>query len=110
MFAILRFVLIVGAIFYYSPVRKSGDGIASLDALLGWKRADLEAKAATPSPEASDRLETMWKALPESARQAVIDKILTTSGLGAVTEKPTDTLRASDLQPAWRGEANKPRT
>lgn len=110
MFSILRFVLIVGAIFYYSPVRKSGDGIASLDALLGWKKSDLEAKAAAPSPGTSERLETMWKALPESAKQAVIDKILTTSGLGTATAKPTDTLEASDFQPAWRGEANKPRT
>ena len=110
MFSILRFVLIVGAIFYFSPVRKGGDGIASLDALLGWKKSELEAKAATASPETSARLETMWDALPESAKQAVIDKILTTSGLGAAAAKPTDTLRAGDLRPAWRGEANKPRT
>jgi exoribonuclease R len=105
MFSILRFILIVGAIFYYSPVRQRGDAPASLEALMGWAKADGAAKAADSAH--SERLETMWQALPESAKQAVIDKILTTSGLGSDT-KATDTLQPGDRHPAWR-DGNKPR-
>ncbi|MBF9232035.1 hypothetical protein [Microvirga alba] len=110
MFSIIRFVLIVGTIFYFSPVRQGGDGAASLDALLGWTKSAQEAKAATPTPETSARLESMWQALPEGAKQAVIGKILTASGVNALESKPTDTLQAADRQPSWRGDANKPRS
>lgn len=105
MFSILRFILIVGAIFYYSPVRQRSDAPASLDSLLGWTKGVEAPKAAdSASPE---RLEAVWQALPESARQAVIDKIMTTSGLGGA--KATDTLQPGDRDPAWRN-GQKPRT
>ncbi|NIX76871.1 hypothetical protein [Microvirga terricola] len=109
MFSILRFIAIVGAIFYYSPVRQTGDGAAAFDSLLGWTKSAQDAKAAAPTPETAARLEDMWQALPESAKQAVIGKILTASGATAEA-KPTDTLQATDRHPAWRGDANKPRS
>lgn len=109
MFSILRFIVIVGAIFYYSPVRQMGDGAAAVDSLLGWTKSAQEARGAPATPETSARLENMWQALPESAKQAVIGKILTTSGASAET-KPKDTLQATDRHPAWRGDANKPRS
>lgn len=109
MFSILRFILIVGAIFYFSPVRQNGEGTAALEAFLTPKKTG--AVPATAAPDATpDRLESMWKALPESAQQAVIDKILTTSGLSASPPKATDTLQPSDRHPALRAEATKPRT
>ena len=39
MFSILRFILIVGAIFYYSPVRQKGEGTAALEAFFTPKAA-----------------------------------------------------------------------
>jgi hypothetical protein len=107
MFSILRFILIVGAIFYYSPVRQQGEGTAAVEALLAPKKS--EAAAAGPAPAAgpSGHLETVWKALPDSAKQAVVDKILTTSGFPvAGPAKPSDTLLPEDREPA----ASKPRT
>ena len=104
MFSILRFILIVGAIFYYSPVRQHGDMPASIAAL--WAPAKTE--AAVPAPESADRLDMMWQALPESAKQAVLDKILTTSGLGAAP-KAADTLQPGDRHPAFRPNGDKPR-
>lgn len=105
MFSLLRFILIVGAIFYYSPVRQRSDAPASLDSLLGWTKGDAAKKAAEPA--SLERLETMWQALPEGAKQAVIDKILTTSGLGPGA-KGADTLQPGDRHPGWR-DGNKPR-
>ncbi|MCB8820088.1 hypothetical protein [Microvirga rosea] len=113
MFSLLRAVLIIGAIFYYSPVRQGDDGSSALDGLLAWGQQKPETIAAQPGPgsaEAPARLETMWHALPEGAKQAVIDKILETSGLGAPAQPAApagDTLKASDRQAPWRGDAKK---
>lgn len=106
MFSILRFILIVGAIFYYSPVRQRGDAPASVESLLGWAKGG---PAAKPTAEAGSpqRLEAVWQALPESAKQAIVDKIMTTSGLGGA--KAADTLLPGDRDPGWR-DAQKPRT
>jgi hypothetical protein len=96
MFSILRFILIVGAIFYYSPVRQRSDMPASVEALPG-----------RGTTEAADRLETVWQALPESAKQAVLDRILATAGPGAAPK--TDTLQPGDRHPSYRPDGNKPR-
>ncbi|QFU17108.1 hypothetical protein [Microvirga thermotolerans] len=108
MFSLLRAALIIGAIFYYSPVRQSGEGASALDGLLAWG----ERKADTPSAgdkEAPAHLETMWQALPDSAKQAVIDRIMANSGLGASAPPAPagDTLRPSDRLAPWRGEGKK---
>jgi hypothetical protein len=107
MFSILRFILIVGAIFYYSPVRQQGEGTAAIEAFLTPKKGEPAAAAPAPATDNPDRLETVWKALPDGAKQAVVDKILTTSGFAfGSSTKPTDTLRPEDREPA----ASKPRT
>jgi hypothetical protein len=108
MFSVLRFILIVGAIFYYSPVRQEGSG-TFLDTFLTPKKSE-PAPAAAPQAETSGQLETVWRALPDSAKQAVVGKILTTSGLGVTSTETRDTLQPEDRQPAWRGDAPKPRT
>ncbi len=103
MFSILRFVLIVGAIFYYSPVRQKADGndpVASFFAPKAQEPAAAPAAPAAPSATeaSSGHLETVWKALPDTAKQAVVDKILTTSGLTPIASKPGDTLHPEDRQ------------
>jgi hypothetical protein len=108
MFSVLRFILIVGVIFYYSPVRQGSDGTAALEAWLSPKKAEPAAPVAAPLAEkTTGHLEAVWQALPNGAKQAVIDKILTTSGLTGSEAK--DTLQAGDRQPHWRGEPAKPR-
>jgi hypothetical protein len=107
MFSILRFILIVGAIFYYSPVRQQGEGTAAIEAFLTPKTSQPAAAGPGPAMDKTGHLETVWKALPEGAKQAVVDKILTTSGFPvAGPAKSSDTLRPEDREPA----ASKPRT
>ena len=109
MFSILRFILIVGAIFYYSPVRQQGEGAAVVESLLAPRSNEPAAAPEAPPAEAAGRLETMWQALPNSAKQAVIEKILTTSGLTSASGGPTDTLLPEDRRPALSGGLAKPR-
>ncbi|MBD2748079.1 hypothetical protein IC232_15390 [Microvirga sp. BT688] len=107
MLSILRFIVIVGAIFYYSPVRQQGEGTAALEALFTPKASAPAAPPPSTAPEGPGHLETVWKALPDSAKQAVVDKILTSSGLPvADAAKPADTLKPEDRALA----APKPRT
>lgn len=112
MFSLLRAVLIVGAIFYYSPVRHSDGAASPLNGLLAWGTQKIEAKSLATGEPATDtpaRLETLWKALPDSAKQVVIDKIMATSGLGsgAPAVPAGDTLKPSDRRLPWQGEAKK---
>ena len=62
---------------------------------------------AASAADHSGQLETLWKALPDSAKQAVVDRVLSTSGFPvAGAAKPSDTLRPEDREPA----ASRPRT
>jgi hypothetical protein len=107
MFSILRFILIVGAIFYYSPVRQQGEGTAAVEAFLTPKKSQPAAGGPAPGTDNAGHLETVWKALPDGAKQAVVDKILTTSGFPITgSARSSDTLRPEDREPA----ASKPRT
>lgn len=106
MFSILRFVLIVGAIFYFSPVRQQVEGTAAIGTWLAPETGDDDSEAAHLAAGSPGHLEAVWKALPESAKQAVVDKILTASGLPmAGPSKSADTLLPED-----REAASKPRT
>jgi hypothetical protein len=98
MFSILRFVLIVGAIFYYSPVRQRAEGPDPVQDFFAPKKMEQAAPVAmSPASDGSPgHLETVWQALPDSAKQAVVDKILTTSGLTPAAPKPSDTLQPED--------------
>jgi len=110
MFSILRFVLIVGVIYYYSPVRDRGEGPDPLQAFFASKKAEQATPSSMPpsNPAAEAKpghLETVWHALPDGAKQAVVDKILTTSGLTPAAPRPVDTLKPEDRAPA----THKPR-
>jgi hypothetical protein len=98
MFSILRFVLIVGVIFYYSPVRQKDAGPDPLQAFFAPKATEQAAPVAPATEGSSGHLETMWQALPTTAKQAVVEKILTTSGLTPASSKATDTLQPEDRQ------------
>jgi hypothetical protein len=106
MFSILRFVLIVGAIFYYSPVRQKDAGPDPLQAFFAPKATEQAAPSAPSTEGSSGHLETMWQALPGTAKQAVVEKILTTSGLTPTAPKASDTLQPEDRQVG----AHKPRS
>ena len=106
MFSLLRAALVIGAIFYFSPVRQEQEGGLSLDALVS---------AATHSSErltggSPERLQAAWNALPESARQAVLDKIVHSAPRPTEPKRPpqTDTLLPEDPRPAWTGAWKKP--
>lgn len=102
MFSIFRFVLIVGVIFYYSPVRQRDEGPDPLQAFFAPKATD---QAAPKTEGSSGHLETVWQVLPDNAKQAVVEKILTTSGLTPAA-KAGDTLQPEDRQAG----AHKPRS
>ncbi|KLK92734.1 hypothetical protein AA309_13835 [Microvirga vignae] len=102
MFSILRFVVIVGVIFYYSPVRQRGERPDPLQEFFAPKTVAQATQTTTTSPAAEGtpgHLETVWQALPGGAKQAVVDKILTSSGLTPASSKPSDTLQPGDRAP-----------
>lgn len=110
MFSLLRAALVIGTIFYFSPVRNLPDANLSLDALFGSAAhpADQLRQSASGTPE---RLQAVWNALPESARQAVLDKIMPTPVARTVEARrvpQTDTLQPEDHRPAWSGVAKRP--
>jgi hypothetical protein len=107
MFSILRFILIVGAIFYYSPVRQQGDALAAIEAFMMPRKSEPATSRPAPAAGEPGHLETVWKALPDSAKQAVVDRILTGSGLPVASNaRASDTLLPEDRASA----ASKPRT
>ncbi|WP_210485598.1 hypothetical protein [Microvirga antarctica] len=109
MFSLLRVILVIGAIFYFSPVRQGQDSGLSLDGLFG---SALHRDSGTPlSDSSAQRLESVWNALPESAKQAVIDKIIPSRPARAAETlrvPQADTLQPEDHRPAWIGAAKKP--
>jgi len=107
MFSILRAVIVIGTIFYFSPVRQGSEGV-SLDGLFG--AAQAEAGKIAPAANA-ERLESLWRILPESAKQAVVDKIIAPPAARTAetrSAQQTDTLEPEDHLPTWRGAVKKP--
>jgi hypothetical protein len=100
MFSLLRAALVIGAIFYFSPVRQGSNETLSLDALVGAAIHVPEKLGGTP-----ERLEAAWSALPESAKQAVLDRIMPPPSprAGEIRSPQTDTLLPEDHHPAWTG-------
>ncbi len=107
MFSILRFILIIGVIFYYSPVRDRGETTDPLLDFVAPRTAEGTEPATRSATDhaAPGHLETAWQALPEGAKQAVVEKILNTSGLTPTAPKASDTLKPEDRAPS----ALKPR-
>jgi hypothetical protein len=102
MFAVLRIAALIGLIFYFSPVRR---GVEQPDRLAE------AARDAMPQGSAAGSIDALWRTLPATAKQALLDRVLA-SGLGQPARPRTDaqptsardTLEPEDLQPAWRGE------
>jgi hypothetical protein len=94
MFSALRIAIIVGLIFYYSPVRQAPGSAAE----------------ETRSTATSTDLAALFEVLPEDAKQSIAERIAA-SILGAAPAPsraaqllpPTDTLEPEDLRPAWKG-------
>ena len=72
MFSTLRIAAVVGVIYYPSPVRHE-DAKAGVEHVVAWGKG-----LVAPSREASsaERVEALGKALPDDAKQAAIDRML----------------------------------
>lgn len=110
MFSALRIVAIVGVIFYLSPVRDLDERLTLRDLVQRGMRTQ------GPTAESVSQADSLWKLLPDSAKEAVLERMLTSVlGSASLASKQralapaTDTLQPEDLQPGWRGEAKKPR-
>lgn len=107
MFSILRILIIVGAIFYLSPVRQGGDAPVTLDDVTRWVSGS--SPGAGQALDQAGRAGALWRSLPEEAKQALVEQVLASGRPVQPTSPPTDTLDPGDLQPAWKGDARKPR-
>jgi hypothetical protein len=103
MFFLLRAALIIGVIFYFSPVRHEGGSATGLDAAAGWSRDP--SRAALDAAGHAGELQSLWEALPDDAKKAALDRLLASAPDHPSGEPPsaTDTLLPDDLKPAWRG-------
>jgi hypothetical protein len=116
MFFALRILIVIGVIFYFSPVRQTGEVPSGIAGVVQWSRDRTAAGATSSSTEALAGLEVLWRGLSDSARKSVMDSLLASNAgtpaaplLEPRQTSPTDTLQPDDLQPAWRGETRKPR-
>jgi hypothetical protein len=116
MFFTLRILIVIGVIFYFSPVRQTGEVPSGIAGMVQWSRDRTAASATSSSTEAVAGLEMLWRSLSDGARKSVMDSVLASnSGSPAARlleprqTSPTDTLQPDDIQPAWRGETRKPR-
>ncbi len=111
MFWLLRVGLVVGMIFYLSPVRHGGETLAVVDGVLAW--AGIGSGPGVTSPartaEPGPKLESLWQALPDAAKRTVVEEVVGKVAPGLTAPKaPVDTLHPGDRLPAWRGEPHKP--
>lgn len=125
MFFLLRAGLVIGLIFYFSPLRPNLEA-PSLDGLVASALEVVTPAPVTPptKPAAPDappaglpgtvaEAERLWRGLPPEARQAVLDRLKAQAASSlseavAAVQNPrsgVDTLRADDRRPAWRGDA-----
>jgi hypothetical protein len=115
---LLRAGLVIGVIFYLSPVRTVGTGTAPSpsaprpaaepaplsDALLAGILADAVSRpAAAAMPDRWAEAERLWRGLPPAAQQAVLERIRAASGLPPDRPAPSsDPGRAEDRHPPTR--------
>ena len=108
MFSVLRIAIVIGVIFYLSPVRQGGEKPVRMGDIAKWSQ---EAAPALAVPlEQATQLQSLWQALPEPAKKAVVDRAIASGPSPAASPAPpqgTDTLQLDDLQPAWRGDGKK---
>jgi hypothetical protein len=104
MFSTLRAVIIIGVIFYLSPVRQGAERPARVDEMVKWGQDTLATGASVPLDKAA-QLQSLWQALPDSAKKSITDQASnsSTGRPGSPLPATTDTLTPGDLQPHWRG-------
>jgi hypothetical protein len=114
MFSALRIIVIVGVIFYLSPVRQGEGPPARMHDLVRGSRdwsQDPWGPSRIPAPTAAvdetPRLQSLWQALPDSARKAVVDEVVEL-GTGGLTARPAqEAAHPGAHQPTLPGEARK---
>lgn len=105
MLSSLRIVAAVGMIYYLSPVRHE-DAKTGVEHVVAWGKG-LVAPAREASP--AERLEALWKALPDEAKQAAIDRLLSEAGK-LLQNRPGESARPESVQAAPRpAEAKRPK-
>src|SRR5690349_1595464 len=110
MFSALRIILVVGVIFYLSPVRQGGETRVRVGDLVPSgpgqtgpsepQRSQIgpsSSQAQANTPEGAPRLQSLWQALPDSAKRAVVDEVVELgTGLPAARlSPPADASRAA---------------
>jgi hypothetical protein len=97
MFSTLRIAAVIGVIYYLSPVRNE-DALAGIGHVAAWgKGLVVPTREATREATATERLETLWKALPEDAKQAALDRVLAEAGRHVTGS--TEPARAEPVKP-----------
>jgi hypothetical protein len=112
MFSALRIIVIVGVIFYLSPVRQGDGPPPRMNDLVQWGQTQWGASK-TPSPavavEETLRLQSLWQALPDGAKKAVVDEVVEMSAGGPTAHPPqgSEAAHPAALQATLHGEAKK---
>jgi hypothetical protein len=107
MLAAIRIAAVVAVIFYLSPVRRASEAPIRPGTVLDGVRDGL---FKSPAGDIVTTADALLQKLPESAKQAAIDRVRA-HALGparppsadARSAVARDTLELEDLQPAWRG-------
>ena len=108
MSSVLRIAAAIGLIFYLSPARQAPEAPLSLRGSSG-RSADPLSKLPVSS---GTTVEALWLALPNSAKQALGERLLAGSSHLAPSRRAQspmagrDTLALGDMQPPWQGEGS----
>jgi hypothetical protein len=80
MLSTLRIAAVIGVIYYLSPVRNE-DAKAGVDHMVSWGKGLIQpSRESNREMNSAERLEALWKALPEDTKQAAIDRVLAEAG------------------------------
>jgi hypothetical protein len=114
MFSALRIFVVIGVIFYFSPVRNDDSIPGDIEPIAEWGKAKAAPEGASSLTDGAARLETLWRALPDSAKEALVERLVASSSRAQAASppearlpSPSDTLQPEDLQPRWRGETKE---
>jgi hypothetical protein len=109
MFSALRIIVIVGVIFYLSPVRHGEGPPARIADLIRGQDLGGPGKAPVPAVavEETPRLQSLWQALPDGARKAVVDEVVELGTGGVIAPPSPEAARPGAHQPTLPAEAKK---
>ena len=109
MFSTLRIAVVVGVIYYLSPVRHE-DAKAGVEHVVAWGKGLIApSNVAIRETSQAERLEALWRALPEDAKQAALDRVLAEAGR-QLPQGAQEALRPEPAHPGpSRPDAKKPK-